>query len=329
MTNQINHIFFINSPIILCVSLAFMQKNTAIMQNAKIITSRRQCVPPFLKSSVIISFNSRFSDRIFIRFKRFFSYLILACASKSLKIKPFIFYCSYSSAVVKAFITHPLCISVRYVEEGQLSFRTDNNLFDSNSIYLSPTASYTSSPPSPYYSRNSDLFLCTHANSFPLVRSDYKFVVDLINLDVSWYKSKTLPGDSVAILPSRSRLSYFDWLLLPAYIHQLFDGDYFIKFHPSFCHSPILAYQISKLFLKLSSQLKSVSILPNDAILELEMMNHVLHLKGPQTSLDIYAFIFGSTFERIEIPGWILREDKESESFSQISTINLVTRSYL
>ena len=301
-----NHIFFINSPIVLCISLAFIYESPSIQDNVKIITSRRQFIPPMLRRFLIFSFNTRFSDRIFFRFRNIFTYFILAFASKSFTIKPFIFYCSYNIPVLEPFIKHSRCRGIRYIEEGQLSFRSDFNLFDRASPYLPQVDTYSKSSEPLIITIMLILLLPAILNLFPLIFSDFKYVVRLHELDFSWYQPKTHPEDNIVLLPSVARLSTYSWLTLPAYIHQLFTRGYSVKFHPSFCYSPILALRLRSLFLKNSSPSIPVSILPDTSILELEMLNHSLHFHGPQTSVDIYAHIFGSSFNRIHFPGWDL-----------------------
>lgn len=306
------HIFLINSPIILCIALGFIQANNDILPNCRIIMSRRQFIPLFLQRRIIFSFHSQFTEILFTLFRHLFSYFILSYASKSFKIKPFVFYCSQNSNLVKSFINHPQCVGIRYLEEGQLSFKKNVSSYDPSSHYLIPPIPHSANNLIPLYDKKADLFLCSHPNSFPLIQMRYKYIVNIANLDSSWYKPITTKNTSIILLPSRARLSYSDWLLLPAFIHTLFKTNYSVKFHPSFCYSYRLTQRIKARFKQLSTPTKQVTFLSNECILELEMLAHTLHIKGPQSSLETYASLFGSKYERIVIPGWIFRQDRDA-----------------
>ena len=297
---EILHVFLIVNPVALFVSKMIIDDNNIKDTNLLIISLRNTDVS--LISKVFIKPNESYLNRLLIKF--FSDTPISRDIIKKIhsKNKKFILYTSWSyhesisTPSIDKILTSNLCQGHFYLEEGQASYRKSKP-YSANTIYRDKPK-HAENLKNTY--RDDALgYIGILSDVFPDAPCDKRIIISNFADLIKAYKPKLLGVETIGLSCAERRLRKDQWeSMLSKLIKNMPNGGV-IKLHPSFITNKRIQDKIESIFHKLAPA--SISLCPNDTILEIEMMFETKILIGSITSLNRYAEQFGSKFISIDL----------------------------
>ena len=189
------------------------------------------------------------------------------------------------------------CLGIYYCEEGDLSYWSDNVMFnglDKNKKY---SIKRRTGPAKIWlFDENCEGFICTSKDCFPSASNSLKKIVSLSS---SNYCNIAKKGDFIAVLPSAARITNISMIdLLREYRKTAPHGQLnYIKMHPSFYVYPKLELELREV-LELP-EFSSTKIMTQNVDLELEILANPLTLIGLESSVERFAIKHGSNYLKV------------------------------
>ena len=312
--NQL-HVFLINGPISLVVSRMIID-DYGIKKNNLFISCMRNTDTSLIYPAEFLPneyWYDRYFEKIFgIRLKA------LRILKKILeKNKNFILYCSWAELGTEKIIESKNCIGHIYIEEGQLSYaKIEPFNYKSSPIFktitkniyhlalrkLTSNSSYATdySKRVKYHFRDdAEAFIGITPGVFPLIPKEKRYFLDNYKILKKYYKPKLLGIKTIGLTCAERRLKRSQWsLMLKKLVKRMPQGG-IIKLHPSFIVDPKKVEIIKSLLKEIGPD--NIMICDDDVIIEIEMLYEPKVLIGSLTSLSVYANVFGSKFEDVEL----------------------------
>lgn len=247
-------------------------------------------------------FNTSLKTKLLARFFNYSSITEKIKYYTKKKQRPFILYTSWAyfgsitTPSVESILDMQLCKGHFYIEEGQLSYRFTKP-YSKNIKKINRT---TYAMDSKYIFRNDSLgFIGILEDAFPGAEYEKKFILKNYNILKKFYKPKIKGIKTIGLTCAERRLKKNGWeLMIQKLINQMPNGG-LIKLHPSFSSSRYKRAKIESIIKKNNSN--SISICPDNVIIEIEMLYENKTLIGSLTSLKRYAKAFGSKFIDIKL----------------------------
>lgn len=189
------------------------------------------------------------------------------------------------------------CIGTYYCEEGDLSYWSDNVMFDGNDNNKKYNLARRIGPVKKWlFDKNCSGFICTSDECFPQAEQSMKEVIELSTLD---YCNVSKKGDVIGVMPSAARITKINMVkLLREYKKYAPQGALnYVKIHPSFHAYPKLELELHQA-LKLS-EFSNTEIMNENIDLELEILANPLTLIGLDSSVERFAIKNDSNYIKV------------------------------
>ena len=144
------------------------------------------------------------------------------------------------------------------------------------------------------------LYIGMSKGIYPKIDKTKKYIINNLNEIKKYYEPKLLGITQIGLTCSASRLpTYNDWEVMIQKLIKVLPQGSFIKPHPSFTCSAKVFTKFKLIFDNINN--KNIKLCPSNINIELEMLYEKKNIIGPQSSLNIYALAFGSTYQKINL----------------------------
>lgn len=189
------------------------------------------------------------------------------------------------------------CLGIYYCEEGDLSYWSDNVMFNGLDNNKEHSLERRSGPAKRWlFDQNCAGFICTSEDCFPSAERSLK---EIVTLSSSNYRNTARKGDVIAVLPAAARITEMHMVdLLREYRKNAPLGELsYVKMHPSFDAYPKLELELREA-LELS-EFSSTEIMIQNVDLELEILANPLTFIGLESSVERFAVQNGSNYLKV------------------------------
>ena len=189
------------------------------------------------------------------------------------------------------------CLGIYYCEEGDLSYWSDNVMFDGHDNNKKYNIKRRIEPVKMWlFDENCEGFICTSEDCFPSANSSLKKIVSLSSTN---YCNTAKKGDFIAVLPSAGRVKEIDMIdLLREFKNTTPHGQLnYIKIHPSFHVYPKLELELQEV-LEIP-EFSNIKVMTQNVDLELEILANPLTLVGLESSVERFAIKHGSNYLKV------------------------------
>lgn len=301
--DQRAHVFFIHSPIALIMSMMIVDRYALPRERVLAVNERGMNVT--LSGLESVGLKPRKYDRYINRLTgRNFGAIRLARTLRSAG-RRFVVYASWFYSAIEEITRSPLCDGVVIFEEGQMSYHPatpyrhsfrntwrfrEKVLFNgvTNLWFREDVAAYISLSP----------------DAFPAMPPEQRFVLDNIAAATRNYTPQLTGVHGIGLMPAPRRLPVEAVFPAIEKLIEVIPGRGSIRLHPGYKFEKYYAEDRFAAFIERTSD-DRVTLCPDEAIIELEMVRERKILYGAQTSLSRYAALFGSRFEEVSFDQYI------------------------
>lgn len=296
------HVFFIANPINSITAKMFIERFRISPQNVEIISLRA-------------SSTSLLSDRAYIVRENLLDRLkmkALALSGTGLKIrehlesagKKFIIYASWIYPEVEEVSKSNFCSKIVYIEEGQLSYYMAKSYKNNRENNWKQRRKKISTGSIDHYFREGyAACIGISDDCFPLLDHNKKIILTNFDALAGSYIERLREVSCIGITPAPRRIPESAIASLAAAFCEAMPEGGVVKLHPGFkVHHKLRRSFIEKLKF-ISNGL--ISVVEDDVVVELEMLQRRKVLYGCRSSLSRYAKILGSEYIYIEFSGYI------------------------
>ena len=214
-----------------------------------------------------------------------------------LRSKNYFLVAPWHNEYVDFLVSKPMCLGVYYCEEGDLSYWTEDVMFNGRDRNSSYNLERRRGPAKRWlFDQNCAGFICTSENCFPMVDASLK---KFVKIGARGYQNVSKEGDIIAVLPTAARLSKICMIeVLRTYRDASPRGhvDY-VKMHPSFDVHPRVKAEFGKAMAL--PEFSGVRMMDESVDLELEILANPLILIGLESSVERFALQNGSTYLKV------------------------------
>lgn len=214
-----------------------------------------------------------------------------------LKKKKFIILAPWHNEYVESLSSKSNCVGVYYCEEGDLSYWSENVMFNTAVNHKDYSLDRRRGPARRWlFDKNCLGFICTSENCFPSARKALK---QIVKIESRTYQNVASEGDTIGVMPAAARILNFKVIdLLREYKKKAPHEELkYVKLHPSFVAYPNLELEL-KQALK-NPEFGSTEIMDHNVDLELEVLANRLILIGLESSVERYAIQNGSIYIKV------------------------------
>lgn len=298
------HVFMVASPILAIISRMIIEYYKLKKENILIVKMRNTSLEIFDHNCVEI--NPKKIDRY--KEKLFFDSPAGKEILKRIKKidKNFIVYAGGAWKEVNWLLKESLCKGHCYIEEGQASYRKMQpydfkkiNFWDKIKSNLK-NRKLPSDGLGPYFRNDYKACFGIKEGVYPKFERHKIFILKNLEEIKDYYKPKIQGFPILGLTCSASRLPLkSDWEeMILKLINKLPNGA-MIKPHPSFTCNKEVEKEFRRIFN--NSNNKDIELCSSDVIIEFEMMHEKKIIFGPQSSLSMYADLFGSDYNFIPL----------------------------
>lgn len=292
------HVFFLHSPIALIMSLMII--DAFHIPPNKILGIRQRDADTSLVHFEVEPLLLKGYDRYFNRLSgRHLAALRLRRRLESAK-KRFVVYAAWYYSEIEEMARSSFCDGVIIYEEGQLSFHAGKSYTDCLlNTWRFRKRRLKSGTTDFWFREDAAAYIAISAEAFPSVPDDCRYVLENFEAAADRYKPLLCGVKSIGLLPAPRRLSKDGfWHALELLVNTI-SGEGVIRLHPGYKFEKYYSLADFENFILRASGGR-ISLCPEEAIIELEMMFEAKVLYGAQTSLKHYASKFGSQFRPVE-----------------------------
>lgn len=293
------HVFFITSPIVSGISSMIIEKYKLSKHNIVTVSFRKTNLDLFDNKKIYIK-----TSRLIILIEKIL--FISFNAIKILRIikkhnKNFVVYTPWAFRELKFLIKNNNCHGYFYIEEGQLAYLS-NDVFNYNSLpfFQKIRLNFMNRIPLSLRLRDDAIaFFSINKNAFKNISNKKIIILNNFDLLKKKYKQKLRGLNNIGLTCASRRIKTKQLpAMLEKLISQMPDGG-IIKPHPSFYATEKMKENFVIAFNKVKKP--NIQLSPNNIIIEIEMLYEKKNLIGPQSSLSIYAELFGSKYKSISL----------------------------
>jgi hypothetical protein len=297
--NNWMHVFLVVNPI--AASVSRLIKETYNLKESNILTVSLRETDSSIIDFNTMHLNDSLKNKILIKFFKSNpnTKKILNRIGKDNK---FILYTSWaykeSSQLpsVGRLVSSSNCMGHLYIEEGQATYRASKP-FSSNKSNRHNTLHAENLID--VYRDDAMGYIGLLPSAFPGVPESKRFLLENIDTLKNFYEPKLNGVKTIGLTCAARRIKVDQWeQMLQKIINTMPNGGV-IKLHPSFVANVKNKNRLIKIFEKIAPN--SISICPDDVIIEIELLYETKTLIGSLTSLEIYADAFGSKFVGLDL----------------------------
>lgn len=297
--NNWMHVFLVVNPI--SASVSRLIKETYKLKESNILTISLRNTDLSIMKFNTMHINETFKNKILLKLFKSYpnSKKILNKIGKDNK---FILYASWayreSSQLpsVKNLLSAPNCMGHAYIEEGQATYNSSKP-FSPNKLNRHKTIHAENLKD--LYRDDAYAYIGILPNAYPEVPQEKLYILDNLIKLKQFYNPILIGTKNIGLTCAERRLKKNQWRnMLQTLIDNMPNGGV-IKLHPSFSSNKKNKKRVELIFNKIAPE--SVSICPENAIIEIEMLYESKILIGSLTSLSTYADASGSKFINVDL----------------------------
>tara|TARA_B100000029_G_scaffold223441_1_gene221417 strand:+ start:699 stop:1640 length:942 start_codon:yes stop_codon:yes gene_type:complete len=212
-----------------------------------------------------------------------------------IKRKYFYLYLPWDNEFGEWLAHSSLCNGFIYLEEGDLSYWSEDVLYRNNEVPKYELKQRRHGPARKFlFNERAKAVICISKECFPCFPQSKKIILDDLSLLDDGLDNKLDPDKVIGVLPSAHRLSDVEIEEIILTYQEIAGTLTHLKMHPSFEAYPYLKKKISQVILEIG--LPELEIIGEEVSLEREMLRNKHHLIGLHSSLERYAKKFGSRY---------------------------------
>ncbi len=217
----------------------------------------------------------------------------------------FIVYSSWASRELNWLMSAKQCIGHYYIEEGQGSYMNHYpysiaNLSLKQKIINNWKNRVNEDDKSGYFYRDDAIgYIGISKETFPKVLREKKITLQDIKSLKKYYSPKLLGIKYIGLTCAERRIKDNNWKKMLKILVSKLPKNSVVKAHPSLIFNQERFNTLKQNLIDVSDG--EIDLCTNDIIIELEMLFEKKQLIGPQTSLNRYSKILGSSFEKIKL----------------------------
>jgi hypothetical protein len=220
--------------------------------------------------------------------------------------KRYIIYASWQYPEMEELISSSQCVGHVIFEEGQQTYRPSKPYARHwRNRWLFRRKKISQGSIHYYFREDSACHIGLSPEAFPFIAESKRYVLTNMANVAKPYKKRLEGVESIGLMPAPTRLSPES--VMPA-IDRLIgavEGRAVIKMHPGFLSEKTYCPQDFSRYIHSASGGR-VSLCPDDALIELEMLSEKKKVYGAPTSLSRYAEMLGSEFHFIAFSNYTL-----------------------
>ena len=291
------HLFFISNPIFELIT--FLWINLLKLPEDKVILIILRNNSTGIFKDKYIFFKKTKLDLLYqkLNFDRY-SEKILKWTNQN--TSQYYVYCARLHEEAEKLINQKNCLGHFYIEEGQLSHNS-KKIFDKNFVVDKKKLNKPTYAAYKEYQFRKDAisFIGIDDNVFPLADVEKKIILEDLDLIKKVYKPLLIGKPNIALIPAPRRLEKIKFSKFLEAFFNLIPRGSTIKFHPGYQYSDQKLKELEEYFKNKFNN--SYSVCSNKVILEIEMMYEKKYIYGAESSLEIYAKKFKSSFKYINL----------------------------
>ena len=296
------HVFFVASPIIQIVTFLVISALKLNPDNVLILIMRDADTSLIMGNKIRIQ--NSLLDKFLCRYMKFtLSDLKLRKYIES-ECDKFYVYTTWFDRTTEFLVNSSLCSGHYYMEEGQLAYYKNKEFHKDDKHSARQRVRFKASGSNDYHYRSDALgYFGTSDGCFPRISKDRKRILNNFSEILANYSLKLKGVKNIGVLPSPHRLLNCSMDRLVGIYLEKIGEDGVIKTHPGFAAYPKLLKSLKEEMVLKGASLDRLC--GNEILLELEMLGEHKKLYGTRSSMLKYAEISGSSYEFLEIPGYL------------------------